>query len=235
MAPRVTAAPGQRVDAFALAENEPLLELVLEEIAAVLAALGEIEGQGGQRIDDPEVAHLLAVDRFDADDGDHDLRRHAVQGLGLIEPLRIGTPEGSASADAHRLDEAGPVGRPVLRRPRRRRHDVAGHARDVAGLAQCRGDPGRVELASSGRFGGEAHHVVAAAVGDEVGRGVVDDAGRPRRARLCAGLLLRRTLRGGERRQCGRRSGNQQTAAQQRIGHRRIIAVPGHAASAPGP
>ena len=71
----VAAAPGERIDALALAEHEPVLELVAEEGAAVLAPAREVERQRRQRVDDAEVAHLPAEDRLDADDADDDLGR----------------------------------------------------------------------------------------------------------------------------------------------------------------
>ena len=171
----VAAAPGERIDAFALAEDEPALELVLEEGAAVAPAGREVEGEGRKRIDDAKVAHLLAVDRFDADDADDDLGRHAVHLLGLVEPALVGAPERGAGAQANRLDEAGPVRGPVLRRPCRRRHDVARHDRDEARLRERAAHPLGVEAAPLGDAFGEANDVVARSVRDGVGRAVVDD------------------------------------------------------------
>ena len=207
----VAAGPGERLDAFALAEHEPALELVLEEVAAVAAAGRKVEGERRQRIDDAKVAHLAAIDRLDADDADDDLRRHAVQLLGGREPRLVGLPELRPGLDADRLDEAGAIGGPVLRRAGRRRHDVARDARHEARLRQRRADPGGIELAALGQRVGEAHDVVALAIGDEVGSAVV---ARPAlvafvflRAAGAGVLAARREPAGGQQQRAARSRG----------------------------
>ena len=217
----IAAAPGERVDPFAVAQHEPVLQLVAEELAAVLAPGRKVEGKGGERVDDPEVAHLPPVDGLDADDPDDDLRRHAVDLLGLRQPLLVGAPEGDAGADADRLDEAGAVGGPVLRRAGRRRHDEARHARHEAGLLQGGADPGGIEAAALGQGIGEAHHVVARAVGHEVGRAVVGDA-RLQRAPL-RGVRRSAGARCTKRARAGRQRGDHELAAKTGRGHGEVL------------
>ena len=203
----VAAAPGERIDALALAQHEPVLELVAEEVAAVLAPAREVERQRRQRVDDAKVAHLPAEDRLDADDADDDLGRNAVDLLGLRQPALVAAPEGDAGADPHRLDEAGAVRGPVLRRAGHRRHDVARHARDEACLGEGAAQPVGVEAAPLGDALGEADDVVAQAIGDDVGGAVVDRRRGLARARALGRPAARAPPAAARTRRRRRRSG----------------------------
>ena len=165
----VAAVPRERIHAFLLAQQKIVLQLAAKEAAAVAAAAGKVEAQRGQRIDGAEAAHLLAVDRLDADDADDHLRRHAIALFGELQPLLVRIPERHAGRDAPGFDEAVPVSHPVLRRARRRRHDEAGDARDEASLRQGVAHRCRIQAMPVGHLVGKAHHVVALPVGDELG------------------------------------------------------------------
>ena len=101
-------AQGQRVGAFLARLEEELLQFAAEEFRA--ARVGE--GQGGQRIDDPCLAHHTPPAGFHADDADDDLRRHAVDARC---PLQVGfvlVPEQHAVLYVTRRDELLPVAQP---------------------------------------------------------------------------------------------------------------------------
>ena len=97
----------------------------------------------------------------------------------IASHFSLALPERDAGADADRLDEARPIGRPVLGRAGRRRHDEARHVRHEARLLERGPHPRRIEPAPLGQRIGERHHVGAAAVGDEVGNAVVADRDLP--------------------------------------------------------
>ena len=96
---------------------------------------GEVEGQRGQRVHHAEVAHVLAVEGFHAQDADDDLGRHAVFTFGACQRVGMLLPEAHPGADAYRFDEAGTVGLPVFRRALRGRQHQAWHLRQKARLA----------------------------------------------------------------------------------------------------
>jgi hypothetical protein len=129
----------------------------------------KVEGERGQRVDDAEVAHVLAVDRLHADDADDDLRRHAELGLRLRQRAAVALPEAHAGADAQRLDEAAAVRAPVLGRAARGRQHQARHLAQEHGLADGLARPFGVQAAAPGHLVGPAHGVVAQQVGARLG------------------------------------------------------------------
>ena len=103
-------APGrQRIQAVLAAVQQELLQLLAE----VGGARRKVEGQRGERLDGGELAGVATVEGFHADDGDDDLGRHAMFLRGALQCAGMLFPELQAAIDAHRLQEAGPVGLPV--------------------------------------------------------------------------------------------------------------------------
>jgi hypothetical protein len=179
-------------------QPQELAQFVAEEGTAVLAAGGEVQAQRGQGIEHAEVAGHAAVEGLHADDAHHHAGGHAVAGFGFVQPALVGGPEGGAGLHPCRLDEAGPVGGPVLGRAGRRRHDQPRHRRLVAGLRQLRPHPVGCQAVPFGQLVGQGHGVFATAVSGGIWRAV-----GPRRLRhlgaahLAAPGRCRLRLRGG--------------------------------------
>ncbi len=91
----------QRIQAIVARQQQELLQFATE----VGGAFRHFESQRIQRVDHPERARTLAVDRFDADDGDNDLLRHAVDVPRALQLFRIFVPESNAGAGARRSYE----------------------------------------------------------------------------------------------------------------------------------
>ena len=103
-------APGrQRIQAVLAAVQQELLKLLAE----VGGARRKVEGQRGERLDGGELAGVATVEGFHADDGDDDLGGHTMFLRGALQCAGMLFPELQAAIDAHRLQEAGPVGWPV--------------------------------------------------------------------------------------------------------------------------
>ena len=154
--------------ADALHQAEELLQLALEEGLAfgrTWVRIGEVKGQGGQRVDHAEVAHVLAVDGLDPQDAHDDFLRHAEFLLGTLQRAGMFLPEAQPGAHAHRLDEAGAVGLPVLGRALGRWQHQALHCGQQARLADALAHPGRVQVAARGQVVGKLHGVGTVGVG----------------------------------------------------------------------
>jgi len=163
----VAAARLVRVDAGTVHQAQELLQLALEEGAPLGGArvgVGEVEGQGGQRVDDTVAAHVPAVQGLHADDADDDLGRHAVLRLGARQGLGVVLPEAQAGADAHRLDKARAVGGPVLGAAFGRRQHQARHLAQQPRLADGLAHPFALQAAALGQVVGEAHGIGALGV-----------------------------------------------------------------------
>ena len=183
-----TAAHLLRVEPPLLAQQQELLELVAEERRAVAPTAGKVEGEGGERIDDAEVAHLPSVDRLHADDPDDDLGWHAIAPLRFGEPLLVLVPELASGAQPHRLHEAVAVRIPVLRSAGRRRHHESGNHRLVACACQLLAHPGGIESVPRSQLIGKPLHILAAAVDHIVGCRVGASRRRSRRRGRCSCL-----------------------------------------------
>ena len=152
--------------------HQELLQLAAKEFAALGCArmgLGEIESKRGQGIDHAEVAHLLPVDGFHADDADDDLGRHAEFLLGALQRGLVVLPEPHAGADADRVDEAAAVHTPVLGRARRA---PAASAATTPGRSWAWPTAARTQSRSRprlcGDFVGQLHGLFIAGVGHAV-------------------------------------------------------------------
>jgi len=108
----------------------------------------KIKGQGGQRVHYPEVAHLLTVDGFHADDAHDGLRGHAKFAFGTRQRVGVVLPKAQARADAHRVDEAAAVHPPVLGRALGRRQHELGHLGQKARLPNGLAHPFAVQVAA---------------------------------------------------------------------------------------
>ncbi len=156
---RVAAAQGEGVGANTVGQRQELLQFAPEEGLPLRGAWvrgRKIEGQRGERVHHAEAAHVLAVERFHAQDADDDRGRHAVFALGARECVGMLVPEANARADAHGLHEARAVGGPVLGgAPGGRQHE-ARHLRQEPGLPDGLPHPFAVQPAALGEVVGEA-------------------------------------------------------------------------------
>ena len=126
---------------------------VLGAVCRARVARRVVECQGGQRIDHTEIAHLLAIDGFHADDADDVLRRHSIGLLGARQCGLVFVPEAQACADADGLDKAAAVGAPVFHSGRTcARGHQALHRGVEARLVQAGAQPRLVDVAASGYF-----------------------------------------------------------------------------------
>ena len=150
---------------LARGQRQQGLELFAEEGTAVAASAGEVEGEGGQRIEHPEGAHVAPVEGLHPDHRHHHLGRHTPAGVRALEPARMRAPEAQAGVDACTVDEARAVGRPVLGRARWRGHDEPLHGGQPARQGELRLHPLELESAALRDVLREGHHVGACAVG----------------------------------------------------------------------
>ncbi len=153
---RVRALDERGLDTFARAHDEELFKLATEEVAAVLAAAGEIEGQRGQCVQGAKAAGDAAVEGLDTDDADDDFRRHAPAVLGFAQPGFVVAPEGHAGGHAPRFYKTCAVGGPVFGRAGRRRHHQLAHTLHAACLRQLQFEPGAWQTATLGDIVGKA-------------------------------------------------------------------------------
>ncbi|MNM47204.1 hypothetical protein D3C81_581670 [compost metagenome] len=149
---RVGAEQGQRIDAILAREQQRVFQFALEKFHACRARRAFRIGkcQGGQRVEHAEASCVAAIHGFHADDADDDLGRHAILAFGALQRLRIFFPKFHARIDAHRLDEAGAVGLPVLRLAGRRRFHQLHRRFHIAHLADQRVQFGTVKAMLGG-------------------------------------------------------------------------------------
>ena len=96
--------------------------------------LRKVQGKRHERVDDPKVAHLLAVNRLDSDDSDGNFGGNAKLVFGTLECRPVGFPK--LDADADRINEAAAVQRPVFNRAGRRWLHQLCHNTQQLGVAQ---------------------------------------------------------------------------------------------------
>ena len=192
----VRTARRQRIDALRAGQQQETLQLLAE----IVRAPGVVEGQGGQGFQHPVFTHVAAVLGFDADDGHHIFRRHAVDLFGARQRRRVGPPERRAALDALGVEKNGAVAVPGLGFGR------SGHGGDDAGLGvsavESRLQPPRIETVLGRHLADERPHVGAAAQ-----RLAGNRARRIRRRirRRCGGWRgIRERARRGVRRALGR-------------------------------
>jgi hypothetical protein len=89
---------------------------MLQLAAEIFAALGVVEGESRQSVDDPISADVAAEDRLDADNADDDVFRYPVFACGALERLGVAGPELGSGVDSLRLDEDRAVSLPRLGR-----------------------------------------------------------------------------------------------------------------------
>ncbi|CUI47904.1 Uncharacterised protein [Achromobacter sp. 2789STDY5608621] len=180
-------AAGFEIELAGHGERQEVGQLAAEHGGALgLGRVRIVEGQRGQRVQHAEIAHVAAIQRFNADDRGDDRGRDAEALRGLVELVAMLVVELHAPADALGLDEARAVGQPaapdLLARGRRR--DQARH-RGVVARAFEGGDH-RLErqVALGGQAFDEAAHLGAQdAAGGEGGRAIVRQFGTGGRRR----------------------------------------------------
>ncbi|EXI80202.1 MAG: hypothetical protein AW12_02917 [Candidatus Accumulibacter sp. BA-94] len=98
----------ERADAVLAREEQELLEFAAEELRSRRVE----ERERCQRLEDAEAAHVLAVDRFDADDGDDHLGRHAMDRLGALQRRGMCLPERQSAREPLLIDETPAIALP---------------------------------------------------------------------------------------------------------------------------
>lgn len=133
---------------------------------------GKVKSQCGQRIEDAEVAHVLAVQRFHAEDADDDLGRHAIGLFGPCQRVLVLLPESGAGLDAARLDEALAVCGPVFSGRAGRGQDQLFDQRQAVGFADVLAQPGGRQGEAGGRLvsPGRGCRVVGVGLVDQLAR-----------------------------------------------------------------
>ena len=104
----VGAADFEGIHAVLACEQKEVFELAAEEGGARRV----FEGQRGQGFEHAEAPGIAPVLGFDADDGDDDLARHAVDGFGTHQLGAVFLPKREAALDAAGVEEALAVARP---------------------------------------------------------------------------------------------------------------------------
>ena len=82
------------VEAVVARKQQVLLELAAEEARARRI----VEGERGEGVDHAEATGVAAVVGLDADDGDHEFRRHAEIALGAPQAVRLARQKASPAA-----------------------------------------------------------------------------------------------------------------------------------------
>ena len=155
---------GERVEVVLAGEEQELLQFGAEEFGARRI----LERQRGQRLKHAEAAGIAAVFGFDADDGDDDFRRYAIERTGLDQLPLVFQPEAHAAVDAAVVQEARPVAFPRA---------LQGRARRLDQLQNLGVRPGFGELAEQG-IGIEAVTLLKVAGKVDYGRVVGKAGGR---------------------------------------------------------
>ena len=119
-----------------------------------------MEGQRGQRFEYAETAGVGAILGFNADDGDNDLGRDAVQGRRFGQRRFVGSPETDAAVDPPIVDEARTVAFPGALQRRRRRLDQLQHLVVGSCLRELAEQFVGVEAMPLFEVAGKCHHLL---------------------------------------------------------------------------
>ena len=128
------------------AQAQELAKLIPEKSAAVAAAFGEVQAQGGQHIQHAETARVAAIGGLNADDARNDFHGHAIRGFSALQQGFVLAPELHAGLQTDGFDEACSVSGPVLGARVGGRHDQPCDAFTVLRLSQDRHRPGGIDL-----------------------------------------------------------------------------------------
>ena len=164
----IAAAQRKWVAACAVGGDQHLFQLAPEIVGAGLGAgvrLRKVQRQRGQGIHHAEVAHVAAIDGFHADDADDDFGGHAKLLLGTRKRLAVGMPELHTGANAHGVDKAAAVHRPVFHKGLAcGRHQTGDHGQ-ILRFTQLRTHPVGRQVAAGGNVVGQLHGITPAGIG----------------------------------------------------------------------